>query len=86
MEDAGFVDVTVSGPVVKNLVVASPEEYYNRFALTSPPNVEMIRRMDDETRSKFCARIMEIAKDRGGMEDGSVVLNSAAYIACGRKP
>jgi hypothetical protein len=42
--------------------------------------------MDDETRSKFRARVMEIAKDRGGMEDGSVVLNSAAYIACGRKP
>ena len=86
MEDAGFVDITVSGPVVKTLVVASPEEYYNRFALTSPPNVEMIRRMDDETRSKFRARVMEIAKYRGGMEDGSVVLNSAAYIACGRKP
>ncbi|KAL7547597.1 hypothetical protein ACHAWF_010912 [Thalassiosira exigua] len=86
MEDAGFVDVVVSGPVTKTLVVSSPEEYYNRFALTSPPNMEMIASMDEETLAKFRTRIMETAIARGGRKDGSVAIDCSAYIAYGRRP
>eukprot|EP00581_Thalassiosira_minuscula_P017579 CAMPEP_0183715420 /NCGR_PEP_ID=MMETSP0737-20130205/9646_1 /TAXON_ID=385413 /ORGANISM="Thalassiosira miniscula, Strain CCMP1093" /LENGTH=287 /DNA_ID=CAMNT_0025944515 /DNA_START=84 /DNA_END=947 /DNA_ORIENTATION=+ len=85
MEEAGFQDVKVVGPIAKALEVASPMEYYNRFALTSPPNVEMINKMDDETKIKFKNHVMHLAKARGGREDGSVALNSSAYIAYGRK-
>lgn len=86
MEGAGFVDVIVEGPMVKTLVVASPAAYYDRFALTSPPNADMIARMDDATRIKFRSRVMEMAKARGGQEDGTVALDSAAYIVYGRRP
>ena len=85
MDDAGFHDVRVVGPVTKVLEVASPTEYYNRFALTSPPIVEMISKMDDDTKVKFKDHVIHLAKTRGGRADGSVGLNSSAYIAYGRK-
>ena len=86
MKEAGFMDIKVVGPVVKTLLVSSPEEYYNRFALTSPPTAEMIAKMDDATRIEFRSRVMATAKARGGREDGSIALDSSAYIAYGRKP
>lgn len=85
MEEAGFIDIRVVGPLAKTLEVASPLEYYNRFALTSPPNVKMISKMDDDTKLRFKRRVMDLAKTRGGREDGSVALTSSAYIAYGRK-
>mmetsp|Transcript_5087 Transcript_5087/g.10998 ORF Transcript_5087/g.10998 Transcript_5087/m.10998 type:complete len:347 (-) Transcript_5087:85-1125(-) len=86
MEKAGFEDVRVVGPVTRALEVANPGEYYDRFALTSPPNAAMIGKMDDATRGKFRSRIMAAATERGGREDGSVALNSSAYIVYGRRP
>jgi len=86
MKEAGFVDIkVVVGPVVKTLVVSSAEEYYDRFALTSPPTAEMIAKIDDAMRIKFRNRVMATAKARGGREDGSITLDSSAYIAYGRK-
>ena len=86
LEEAGFVDVKVEGPVFKTLIVKSPSEYYDRFALTSPPTAAMIAKMEVETRSEFRKRVMEVAMARGGQEDGSTALDSGAYIAYGRKP
>jgi len=86
LEEAGFVDVKVEGPVFKTLTVKSPSEYFDRFALTSPPTAAMIAKMEANTRSKFRKRVMEVATARGGREDGSIALDSGAYIAYGRKP
>mmetsp|Transcript_3676 Transcript_3676/g.7137 ORF Transcript_3676/g.7137 Transcript_3676/m.7137 type:complete len:404 (-) Transcript_3676:1731-2942(-) len=86
MEEAGFVDIKVVGPVTKVLEVPSPEEYYNRFALTSPPTAEMISKMEDTMKITFRNRVMATAKARGGRDDGSIALNSSAFITYGRKP
>ena len=86
LEEAGFVDVKVEGPVVKTLVVENASEYYNRFALTSPPTAATLETMNPETRLAFQKRVMEVATARGGREDGSIALESGAYIAYGRKP
>ena len=86
LEEAGFVDVRIVGPVFKTLVVRTPSEFYDRFALTSPPTAAMIAKMDAITQSNFRKHIMDAAKVRGGKEDGSIALDSGAYIAYGRKP
>lgn len=86
LKDAGFTDVEVVGPVTHTLRVDSPEEYYLRFALTSPPNIDMISKMDAETAMRFKEKVEELAKIRGGQPDGSVAIISSAYIAYGSKP
>ena len=86
MEQAGFVDVKVVGPITKTLEVNSAEDYYDRFALTSPPTAAMIGKMNVDTRKKFKDRVMELAKERGGRRNGSIALKSSAYIAYGRRP
>ena len=86
MKDAGLVNVQIVGPVAKTLRVASPLEYYNRFARTSPPTMAMIDRMDEPMRIEFRRRVMELVEARGGQPDGSVALDSSAYIAYGTKP
>jgi ubiquinone/menaquinone biosynthesis C-methylase UbiE len=86
LEDAGFVDVKVEGPVYKTLEVQSPSDYYDRFALSSPPTAATIAAMEASTRSKFRRRILEVATARGRQKDGSIALESGAYIAFGRKP
>ena len=84
--DAGFVDVRVIGPVTHSLAVTSPEEYYLRFALTSPPIIEMIDGMAEETREIFKTKVMELATERGGLTDGGISLDMSAYLAFGTKP
>lgn len=86
MEQAGFVDVKVVGPIAKTLEISSAEDYYDRFALTSPPTAAMIGKMCVDMREKFKERVMEVAKERGGRHDGRIALTSSAYIAYGRKP
>jgi len=86
MKQAGFVDVRVVGPITKTLEVGSAMDFYDRFALTSPPTAEMIDKMSDEMRKRFKDRVVEVARERGGRPDGSAALNSSAYIAYGRKP
>lgn len=86
LKEAGFVDVTVEGPIFKTLVVKNASEYYNRFALTSPPTAATLEKMDLETRQAFRKRVMDVAIARGGREDGSIALDSGAFIAYGRKP
>ena len=86
MKQAGFVDIKVVGPITKTLEVDSAANYYDRFALTSPPTAEMIGKMSVDTREKFKDRVMELAEERGGRPDGSIALKSSAYIAYGRKP
>ncbi len=84
--DAGFVDVQVEGPVTKTLVVQSASDYFDRFAKTSPPTAATLAKMNETLRSKFRERVMEVATERGGREDGSIALDASAYIAYGRKP
>jgi len=80
------VDITVLGSVTKTLQVDSPEAFYDRFALTSPPTSAAIRSMNDEMRQQFLDRIKSTALARGGQEDGSIALDASAYVAYGRKP
>ncbi len=85
LEDSGFVDVRVH-KVVKTLVVKNASDYYDRFAKASPPTAATIAKMTKNARSEFKKRIMEVATERGSRDDGSIALNSTAYIAYGRKP
>jgi SAM-dependent methyltransferase len=90
MIDAGCCidSIKIIGPISKQLVVSSPEEYYNRFVLTSPNTAEMISKMDKETKTKFRSRVIELAKERGGSQDSTstiISIPSSAYIAYGRR-
>ena len=89
MIDAGCCidSIHIIGPISKQLIVASPEEFYSRFALTSPNTVDMISKMDKETKTKFRSRVIELAKERGGGTSASTIISipSSAYIAYGRK-
>ena len=49
MEEAGYVSIEVVGPITKNIVVNSPEEYYDWFALTSPPRWITKHKLNFET-------------------------------------
>lgn len=91
MEEAGLVGVEVVGPVMRTLLVPSPEAYYERFVLRSPPTLAMIswmeENMEDGTSEKFKAKVMELAAERGGSRtDGEVAIVSPAYFVYGTKP
>uniref|UniRef100_A0A7S4IAP4 Methyltransferase type 11 domain-containing protein n=1 Tax=Odontella aurita TaxID=265563 RepID=A0A7S4IAP4_9STRA len=86
LAEAGFEHIEVIGPVTHTLLLDSPEEYYLRFALTSPPSIEMISKMDAKTAAAFKEKVEELAKIRGGQPDGSIALDSSAYFAYGSKP
>ena len=74
LENAGFANVTTtsaSEPVLRTLEIrGGTEEYFNRFALSSPPVLSMIEymegNMEDGTANRFRNRVMELAAERGG--------------------
>ena len=93
LSNAGFIDIEISDrPVFRTLSVSSPEEYYDRFALTSPPTADRLSRMSLERRGDFRERVMELVNERGGVSssrvggDTSLALEAGAYLAYGRKP
>ena len=85
LEKAEFQDVEIIGPVSHNVHVASAEAYYDRFALTSPKIKSTLEGLDKLERAKVKAKVMELAKEQGGQEDGSISIPSMAYLAYGTK-
>eukprot|EP00977_Amphora_coffeiformis_P030098 scaffold44671_cov183-Amphora_coffeaeformis.AAC.3 len=97
LEDAGFVDIYIEGPVWRTLRVASAEVYFDRFACGSPNTRTKIEKLAQlPSSSNDCAvdrvaalkkKVMELAEARGGgYEDKSIQLPAAAYFAYGTKP
>jgi len=87
LEEAGFVDVHIEGPITRTLHVASKEAFYNRFALTSPNTIATISKLSPDGVVALKRKVMELAEERGGgYEDGSIQIPSKAYFAYGTKP
>jgi len=89
LETAGFVDVKIVGPVTHHVQVASAEEYYNRFALTSPPTRAKLDALSKANRLAVKQKVMELAQERGGgvgnADDASISIPASAYFAYGTK-
>lgn len=86
LEAAQFKDVEIVGPVSHNVHVASPQAYFDRFALTSPKIRDSLEALDAHDRQAVKARVLVLAEERGGGRlDGSISIPSMAYFAYGRK-
>ena len=89
LETAGFVDVKIVGSVTHHVQVASAEEYYNRFALTSPPTRAKLEALSKADRLAVKQKVMELAQERGGgggnAKDGSISIPASSYFAYGTK-
>uniref|UniRef100_A0A7S4J0B3 Methyltransferase type 11 domain-containing protein n=1 Tax=Odontella aurita TaxID=265563 RepID=A0A7S4J0B3_9STRA len=91
LEEAGFDSVCVKGPISRTLEIPTAEEYYNQFALQSPPTLSMIswmrENMGPDTVDKFREKVISLAVERGGQQlDGPIEIVSPAYVAYGTKP
>lgn len=86
LEAAHFQDVQIIGPVSHNVHVASPQAYFDRFALTSPKIKASLAQLDARDRQAVKKRVLELAEERGGgYPDGSISIPSMAYLAYGTK-
>ena len=91
MSKAGFVDIEIKEGIKRTLTIASPEEYYQRFALGSPPTRNMMEWMNENMGeavvSRFRDAVMRLAVERGGgRTDGPIEIISPAYFVYGVKP
>ena len=91
MTKAGFVDIEIKKDITRKLAIRSPEEYYERFALGSPPTRSMVEWMDENmgaaVASRFKDAVMRLAVERGGgRPDGPIEIISPAYFVYGTKP
>ena len=82
---ANFRNVDIVGPISHSIHVPSAEAYYDRFALTSPNTRRVLEKLDESKRAEVKAKVMELAKERGGQQDGSISIPSMAYFAYGTK-
>ena len=86
LEAAHFQDVQIIGPVSHNVHAASPQAYFDRFALTSPKIKDSLEQLGAQDRQAVKARVLELAVERGGGHpDGSISIPSMAYLAYGTK-
>ena len=86
LQKAGFTDIQIVGPVSHEVHVASPQEFYDRFALTSPKIKGFLNAMTPEEREAVKDKVMTLADERGGgRDDGSIAIPSRAYFAYGTK-
>ena len=90
MEQAGFVDIEITPNVRQTLTIPSAEEYFERFAMGSPPTKNMMmymqHNMGDATVSRFKVEVMKLAVERGGGNpDGPIDIVSPAYFVYGTK-
>jgi len=85
LENAGFCDVKVVGPIQHAVHVASPAAFYDRFALTSPKLNDTLSNLTTEQRNAVKREVMELAQREGGQTDGSISIHSSAYFAYGTK-
>jgi SAM-dependent methyltransferase len=91
LQEAGFVDIDIQGPITRILHVDSPEAYYDRFVCSSPKLQTLLQTvLTKEVALALKQRVMELATQRGGGgrqpdDDGSIQLPAKAYFAYGRK-
>lgn len=90
MEQAGFVDIEITPSIRRTLTIPSAEDYFERFAMGSPPTRGMVDWMQDNmggaTVSRFKAEVMKLAVERGGGNpDGPIDIVSPAYCVYGTK-
>jgi ubiquinone/menaquinone biosynthesis C-methylase UbiE len=86
LEAAGLIDVHIHGPITREIEVASPSDYWDRFALAAPGFRALLLKLDDETIEKLRARVISMVAERCGGSDGPVRLPASAYFAMGHKP
>jgi len=90
MKQAGFIDIEITPNIRRTLTIPSAEEYFERFAMGSPPTRGMMMwmqdNMGDATVSRFKAEVMKLAVERGvGNPDGPIDIVSPAYFVYGTK-
>ena len=91
MRDAGFIDVETREGIKRSLVVQTAEEYFERFALASPPTRNMMawigENMGEERLDEFKEVLMNLAIERGGGKpEGPIEIVSPAFFVYGVKP
>lgn len=85
LREAGFRDIEVVGPIAHKVHVESPQAFYDRFALTSPKIRWFLEQLEEEKLAQIKDKVLELAIERGGQEDGSIAIPSMAYFAYGTK-
>ena len=88
MEQAGFVDIEIKSDIERTLTIPTAEEYFERFAMGSPPTQGMVvwmrDNMGEDTVSKFKDIVMKLAVERGGGKpNGPIEIVSPAYFVYG---
>jgi len=90
MEQVGFADIEIKPNIKRTLSIPSAEEYFERFAMGSPPTRGMMMWIQDNlgeaTVSRFKAEVIKLAIERGGGKpDGPIEIVSPAYFVYGIK-
>ena len=88
MEQAGFVDIEIKSDIKRTLAISTAQEYFERFAMGSPPTRSMMvwmrDNMGEDTVTKFKDEVMKLAVERGsGKPNGPIEIVSPAYIVYG---
>ena len=86
LKDSGFEDIYVKGPIQRYVEIRSPEEFFNRFALTSPNTMKLLDNLTEKQKEDLKAKVMELASERTRKDDGSISIPSSCYFAYGKKP
>lgn len=86
LQEAGFDEILIVGPVSRTLKMDSAQAYFDRFALSSPKVRERLENLPRDTAERIEQTVKKLATERGGCPDGSIELVSNAYFAYGRKP
>jgi len=85
LENTGFCDISVEGPIQHAVHVASPAAFFDKFALTSPKLNDVLSKLTVEQQNAVKREVMELAQREGGQTDGSISIPSSAYFAYGTK-
>jgi hypothetical protein len=64
LQEAGFENIQVKDPVERYLQVSSAEEYYNRFALTSPNVIKLLGRLNETQTEELKSKVISLATER----------------------
>ena len=90
MEQAGFVDIEIKSDIKRTLTISTAQEYFERFAMGSPPTRSMMvwmrDNMGEDTVTKFKDEVMKLAVERGGGKpNGPIEIVSPTYFVYGSK-
>lgn len=77
--------IDVRGPITRQLVVASPAAYWERFASTSPGLRSLLADLDAASSARLREAVMDLATEYL-QSDGSVAIPVSAYVGVLRLP